>query len=116
LTEVVDERIRAGNLNCSFIIEQADSLVHVVERCPDEMIDFVTHVDASGKLRYSASTVVSHGDCYLLFTNRFSVELGRSPTTLTATYLYQFHTSCGLRDCAIELTRRLRRVELAEPG
>jgi hypothetical protein len=114
LTDVVREEIGTGNLSCTFIIDQTGLLVRVVEICPDETIEFVARVDPSGELRRSESTAIDGNHCHWLFINTFSAQLGHSPTTITSMYLFEFDASCGVPDCAIEITGRLQRVEVAE--
>jgi hypothetical protein len=115
LTDIVRNAIRRGDFDCTFRLEQAGALVHVSEICPGGTIEFQARVDPSGELRHSESTWFDDGGCRWRFIDTLTIDLGRDPTALIALYLFEFDAACGVPDCAIELTGRLRRVELATP-
>ena len=113
MTDIVRNDIQRGDLHCTFRLEQAGPLVDVSEICPDGTVEFQARVDASGELRHSESTSFEDESCQWRFSDTLTAELGRDPATLIVLYLFEFDVSCGIPDCAIELTGRLRRAELA---
>lgn len=111
LADAVRASIRNGNFNCDYRVEQHGATADVTETCKGQPEVFPADVAPDGTLTHRSEASDSTDGCEFTVTTLVAAPLAQSPTTISGTYDFAFAPACGLANCRLVVTGRMRRID-----